>query len=385
MRHDFYLAWAYLRHHKTRTLILVTCLSLMGSLPLALHALMNEGERQMLARAESTPLLVGAQGSAVDLTLGALYFGAAPPPITMAEADRITATGWADPLPLYARFKVQGRPLVGVGLDYLEFRGLRPERGSLFSMLGECVVGAEAARALQLKPGDTLLTTPENLLDLAGTYPLKLHVAGVLEKNHSPDDDAVFIDLQTAWIIEGLGHGHEAQKPAPADAGNRLADPKLLTYTEITAENVESFHFHGDPATYPISAVIAVPHDRRAATLLRGRYLSPEDGTQMTQPPEITRGLLQNIFKVGALLDGVLLCVGSATLLAIGLVFALSLRLRQRELHTIFLMGCSRLTVARLITAECVLLASVSGALCLGLLHAIHTYAEPLVRHFVMH
>ena len=337
MHHDLYLAWRYLRFHKTRTLILVACLSLIAILPLGLHFLLEEAERQMTARAESTPLLIGTRGSALDLTLNALYFTeAAPSPITMAESDRVGETGWADPLPVYSRFRVHGQPLVGVTLDYFDYRGLIPVQGRMLATLGECLLGYDAAQSLGMRPGDTLLTTPENLLDLAGVYPLKLHVAGILGKTHTPDDQAAFVDLQTAWVIEGLGHGHAEQKPATQESSqpfgqaglNRVADAKLLTYTEITAENIDSFHFHGDPATYPISAVIAIPHDQRAATLLKGRYQADDAKTQIVQPLQTTRGLLDNIFRIGALFDAVIALVGGATLLALGLVFSLSLRLR---------------------------------------------------------
>jgi putative ABC transport system permease protein len=392
MQHDFYLAWCYLRHHKTRTVILISCLSLLAILPLALNLLLDAGEQQMMARAAATPLLIGAQGSAVDLTLNALYFNeAAQSRITMAEADRIADTGWADPLPLYARFRVQGYPLVGVSLDYFDFRQLVPVQGAMLAMLGECVLGADAAQALQLKPGDSLLTTPENLFDLAGVYPLKLHVVGVLGKTHSPDDQAVFIDLKTAWIIDGLGHGHaDIAKNHPAlgafaSAGSNLAaDAKLVTYSEITPENLDSFHFHGDPTTYPISAVIALPHDHKSSTLLRGRYLDSTQNTQIVQPLETTRRLLQNIFRVGVLFHAVLALVGSATLLALGLVFTLSLRLRKREMQTIFLLGCSRMTVVRLVSAEIVLIVLASAAVCLVLLQPIQYYAGDWVRRLVV-
>ena len=40
---------------------------------------------------------------------------------------------------------------------------------------------------------------------------------------------------------------------------NVVASAKLVQYTEITAENIDSFHFHGAPEDYPLSAVIAVP------------------------------------------------------------------------------------------------------------------------------
>jgi putative ABC transport system permease protein len=392
MQHDFYLAWRYLRHHKTRTLILIACLSLLSLLPLALHLMLDEGGRQMDARAASTPLLVGAKGSAVDLTLNALYFNeSGTSPITMAEADRIAETGWADPLPIYARFRVQGHPLVGVSLDYFDFRQLATAQGAMLALLGECVLGADAAEDLGLQPGDTLLTTPENLFDLAGVYPLKLHVVGVLGKVHSPDDQAVFIDLKTAWVIDGLGHGHAGAKPtgqqtalfAGAEAG-LAADAKLLTYTEITPDNIDSFHFHGDPASYPITAVIAAPPDRKSYTLLRGRYVDPAQNTQIVQPLQTIRGLLQNIFRLQILFDAVLALVGGAALLALGLVFSLSLRLRQKEIQTIFLLGCSRLTMARLVGAEIVLIVLASAAVCMVLLQPVQYYAGALVRRWIM-
>lgn len=374
MRPAFYLAWRYLRYHRLRSLILVACLSLMGALPLGVHAVLDQGERAMRDRAIRTPLVVGSLGSGVDLTLNALYF--THPDVvrtTMAEAERVEGTGWAEALPVYSRFAVRGQPLVGVTLDYFAFRRLALARGAMMTILGQCVLGADAARALGLAPGDTLLTTPGNLFDLAGIQPLKLHVAGVLGTSHSPDDNAIFVDLKTAWVIEGLGHGHA--KPASAamagqggGGGNQQADPGLITYTDITPENLASFHFHGDPASYPISAVIAVPHDRRAATLLRGRYLRHEQEAQLVEPMAITGNLLDNIFRVRALFDVVLLLVGLATLLALALVFSLSLRLRRGEMDIMFLLGSSRLAMFRLVLAESLLLLTASAGVGTGLI-----------------
>jgi len=385
MRHDFYLAWRYLCHNKIRSAILILCLGVMAALPLALHLLLDEGERAMTARAAATPLLVGGRGSALDLTLNALYF--TPPPVltTMAEVDRIAASGWADPLPVYTRFRVRGLPLVGVSLDYFEFRGLVPERGELPAILGDCELGADAAETLGLKSGDHLPTTPDNSFDLAGIYPLQLKVAGILAKSHSPDDRAVFVDLQTAWVIEGLGHGHaEPNQTATGPFGVDQGVTKLVTYTEITQENLASFHFHGDPSGYPISAIIALPHDHRSSVLLRGRYVDEEQKSQIVLPLQTTRSLLENIFRIGALFDAVLAPLVAATLLIVSLVFALSLRLRQREIETIHLMGCCRLAVARLIAAEILLIALAGSALGFLLLQATRLGAPEFVRDFVV-
>jgi len=133
-----------------------------------------------------------------------------------------------------------------------------------------------------------------------------------------------------------------------------------VTYTEITPENLESFHFHGDPATYPISAVIAVPNNHRDETLLRGRYLSYEKDAQLVAPLGISENLLDNIFRIRELFDGVLVMVGLSTLLALSLVFSLSLRMRRGEMRTLFLLGSSRFTMFRLLTAESLMLAFAS-------------------------
>ena len=364
-------------------------LGLLAALPAALHRLLDEGERWMNARAAATPLLIGAKGSSVDLVLKALYFtDAAAAPIIMAEADRIAATGWADPLPLYVRFRVHGLPVVGVTLDYFDFRGLAAGRGVLPAMLGDCVLGADAANRLGLTPGDTLPTAPDNPFDLAGAYPLKLRVACVLAKAGSPDDRAIFVDLQTAWVMEGLGHGH-SETAAPAarpDAAFGVLPQAVetVTYTEITPDNLASFHFHGDPSTYPVSAVIAVNRDERSGTLLKGRYLASNASAQIVRPLETTRSLLENVFRLGQLFNAVLMAVGAATAMVVGLVFALSLRLRQREIETIHLLGCARWTVARLILAEIALVTAAAALVAWGTLEAVGSLAPEFIRRFVI-
>ncbi len=392
---SFYVAWRYLTYSWARSLTLVACVTLIAVLPLALELLLGESQRQLLSRAETTPLVVGAKGSSLDLVMNSLYFGdTLPETITMATVDRIADTDLALPIPLYVRFKARGFPIVGTNLDYFEFRGLKIAKGRALAVLGECVLGARVAEEFGLGPGDALLSSPETLFDLAGVYPLKMRVAGVLAPTHNADDLAVFVDLKTAWVIQSLMHGHadltRVTDPALVmgrSDGNVTATPKVVQYTEITPENIGSFHFHGDPADYPITAVIALPHDEKAGAILRGRYVSvgsdptraPET-QQILVPGEVIGRLLANIFRIRNVLDAVILVVGIATVLALILVFALSLRLRQREIRTIFKLGCSRSTIARLLGAEIVIIL-VAAATLTGLLLAIVAhFDEPLVR-----
>jgi len=385
---SLYLAWQYICFNKFKTIILVASITLIAVLPLSLEILLAESERQLLSRAESTPLLIGTKGSALDLAMNSLYFDdEVPELLTMAAADRVYDTDLALPIPLYVRFQTRGHPIVGTTFDYFDFRKLKIAKGQPLTILGDCVLGAKVASELGLGPSDSLVSSPENLFDLAGVYPLKMQVVGVLEPNHSADDLAVFVDIKTAWVIQGLGHGHEdvtrtrdSTVVLKRSEGNVAANAKLFHYTEITEENLDGFHFHGDTSIYPVTAVIAVPHDEKSGTLLRGRYLESEDAQQIILPAEVIDGLLQNIFRIRNVLDAVIALVGLATVLVILLVFALSLRLRQREIQTIFKLGCRKAMIGRMLLAEILIILLVSGVLCSAVLGVVDVNAEELVR-----
>lgn len=388
MMDSFYIAWRYLGFNKARTAILIACVTLIAVLPLTLELLLSKSEQQLLSRAESTPLLLGARGSALDLVMNGLYFDdEVPELISMAAVNQLEDTGLALAIPLYVRFKARGFPIVGTSLDYFDFRDLKLAQGRQMALLGEAVIGAEVASRLGLSAGDSLLSSPETVFDLAGVYPLKMAVVGVLERSHSPDDLAVFVDVKTAWVVQGLVHGHQDLSRSSdstvvidRDQGNIVANAKLVEYTEINAGNIDRFHFHGDPAQYPLSAAIVVPNDDKAGTILRGRYLDGEAAEQLLVPGTVIDGLLANIFRIKNLLDAVILIVGLATALALALVFALSIRLRRREIQTVFRIGGSRLTIAKLLIAEIVLIMLASAALCGAVLLAANHFSGELVR-----
>ena len=305
----------------------------------------------------------------------------------MEAVDQLLDTGLADPIPVYTRYQARRFPIVGTTIDYMDFRSLELAAGRQMALLGECVLGATVAEALGLQPGDSLLSSPETVFDLAGIYPLKMKVVGVLARSHTPDDLAVFTDLKTTWVIEGLVHGHQDVSQVRDETlimqrseEGVVASPKLFQYNEITADNMDSFHFHGDAGEYPVTAVIALPHDVKSSTLLRGRYLQDTAVHQIVLPEKVIDGLLQNIFRIKNVMDAVIVIVGAATLLALVLVFSLSLRLRQRELHTIFKLGCSRMTITYLLAAEILIIGLLSGLLCVGLLFVVELYSSDVVR-----
>ena len=389
---SFYIAWRYVTFNKIRTATLIACVALIAILPLTLEVLLTESEQQLLSRADSTPLLLGARGSALDLVMNGLYFDdEVPELISMGAVNEVEDSGLALPIPLYVRFKAGQFPIVGTTLDYFDFRGLMIAEGRQVALLGEAVIGPDVAERLGIAAGDSVLSSPETVFDLAGLYPLKMRVVGVLRRAHTPDDRAVFVDVKTAWVVQGLVHGHEdlgrsndASVIIDRTKTNVVASAKVVEYTEITEQNIDSFHFHGDPAQYPLSGLIVVPKDDKSGTILRGRYLKGEGAHQLVVPGTVIDGLLANIFRIKNVLDGVILVVGIATVLALTLVFALSIRLRQREIATVFRLGGSRLTIARLLIAEIAIIVAASAVICGALLLAVNHYSGDLVRALVI-
>jgi putative ABC transport system permease protein len=359
MSGPLYLAWRYLAFHRWKTAVLVTALSLILFIPVGLRVLVRQSSEQLTARAEATPLLVGAPGSPTELVLNSLYFGSdVPTTLSFAEADAVAATGLATPIPLYVRFRVRDQPIVGTTPEYFSLRGLRVAAGRLPATLGEAVLGAAAARTLDVGVGGHVISSPESVFDIAGVYPLRMKVTGILTPSDTPDDQAVFVDVKSAWVIEGLGHGHQDLSRPEAAAGvlSRegnvvIGNAAVVQYNEITSENIDSFHFHGDPGAFPVTAVIAVPDDAKASALLRGRY-QESTSVQIVRPDEVMSDLLGTVFTVERYVLAGALIVGLATLATALLVFLLSLRQRQGERETLSRIGGSPGSIRFLMASE---------------------------------
>lgn len=371
----FFLAWRYVVFHKAKTAILISCITLTLFLPLALNRLVLEFETRLMARAEATPLVIGAEGSRFDLALHALYFrGRAPQSLTMRDHAAARESGLAKVVPLFVRFTARGYPIAGTTLDYFGRRGLSVARGEPLSMLGDCVVGAGAAAVLGLNPGDKLLSDSKNVFDIAADYPLRMRVVGILANSGSPDDDAVFVDLKTAWVIQGIGHGHqEMANPSNKNvvlertASNVVANAALPQFMEITPENAGSFHFHAEPDELPVTALVVWPNDEKSRTLLLGRYNTDEARAQVLQSTEVVEEMLGLVFKVKRFFDVNYALVAASTGLFLALTILLSLRLRRREMRTLFQLGCSRGTVFWLQASELLIVFAISLVAALAL------------------
>ena len=387
-----YLSAQYIRHHKLKLAVLVFAITLVGWLPIAVQIIVNQTASQLLARADSTPIVIGARGSPLELSLGSLYFSTrTPETLNYAELEKVAATGLATGIPLYYRFHSQQHPIVGTTPDYLDYRKLRISTGRPVALLGEAVIGSKVADELQLVVGDAVISSPESVFDIAGVYPLKMPVVGILEPAFSPDDNAIFVDIKTSWVIQGLGHGHQdlANKKAlgqilKKDGNNLVANASVKQYNEITADNIDSFHFHGENSLRPISAIIPLTTDDKATALLIGRYQQERDDVQIVRSQKVISELLDTVFTVRDYIVAGIAVVAVATAIVALLVFFLSLRLRRGERFTLARIGASREQIILLMATEVVTVILVSGALSALLIVLTHQYGMQMLQQLLL-
>jgi len=299
----------------------------------------------------------------VDLTLSSLYFKQPVlDPIPYKELKKVNKTSLAMAIPLHLRFNTSSFRIVGTTLEYLEFRSLLIADGRFFSVLGECVLGAKAAESQNITVGDYVLSSPAGAFDVAGSYPLKMKVAGILKPSGKIEDQAVFVDIKTTWVISGLAHGHMDMTTPEAVSGILtqeddwvVANASVLSYTEITEENINSFHFHGNSEEFPVDVILAIPKDHKSGIMLRGRYEEQSEAIQILVPLAVINDLLDTVASVKNYILAGSIVVGFATLATTLLVFILSIRLRQREIMTIRKIGGTRRRIRAILATEIVI------------------------------
>jgi putative ABC transport system permease protein len=374
MKNVLFLALRYLRFNKIKTAIMVFSIAVAVFLPLAVNLLVRDYQRDLLARANATPLIAGAPGSRLDLVLHALYFRGQPAhDLTMGDVAAINNSGLALGIPILEKHSARGFPIVGTSLEYFDFRRLHLAKGGGLTRVGDCVLGAAVAEKLGLNPGDKLMSDPENVFDLAGSYPINMRVKGILAPAGTADDGAIFTDYKTGWIIIGIMHGHgdvTAMNPnvlLGRTATNVTVSAAVVPFQEITDEDITLYHTHGVEATFPVTAIIVVPPDTKSATILRGRYEDPKATVQLLAPGQVISETLDLVFRVKRFFDAQSLLVGGAMALLLALVVLLSLRLRRGEMETMSKIGCARWMTFGMQAAEILIVVAAGVAIAVVL------------------
>ncbi len=382
-----FLALSGIKAHPGRSAALCLSLSFAIFLPTFSGLAMAELAETLRRRADDTPLLVGAPGDPLSLTLAALYFRGSPTTnLTFSALEHPALADFGRAVPLALDQHAAGEPLIGTNLDYFAARGIMVAEGRKPAQLGEIVAGSAVAQDLNLHPGDTLRSDLEQVYDLSGSYPLLLRVVGILQTTNGPDDGAFFTDLKTIWAIRGDFHGHGRTEGEALSKVERRADGQehiqaneaLFMVQDPDPSQLSSFHLHGDPGGLPISAILLFPDTPRDHDLLLGNLETAKGELQVARPPRVIEDLLSILEQGERALRTIFGLILATTLLLSSTILYLSWEARRNEHRLFERLGCATGTLRRLLWTElcfiggtALLLATLASYLGLLLLHRV--------------
>ena len=383
-----YLALRHALSSRAVSLILVFCFATAAALPLSASMLMAQYDHSLRARAQATPLVGGARGSRFDLVLATTHFRLADVvPTTMGFAHRVQELGLGTAIPMSVAHTARGHVVVGTGVEYEQLRRFRYRAGGWPVTLGECVLGADVARAEGLGVGDVIFSDQEDLYDISKAPAIRLHIVGVLEPTGTPDDGVLFVDITTAWLLDGIVHGHEsAAQVAARDPtkvlGKAGADTAisgaLIEYQEVTPGDLSSYHFHMEPDALPLTSVLIVPRDQKSATIL-ATELNLSRTEQAVVPTKVMDELLAYVVRIKSVIDGISAALIATNLLLAVLILLLSYRARERERRTMTRIGCSRWTIPVMFGAEFGGLVLIGFVVAMGVAAGLRAVAPELI------
>jgi putative ABC transport system permease protein len=343
--------------------IQIAALTLTFFLPLATAILVKSFSTSITERGRETPLLFGPKGDRFDLTINSLFFsGDHSSQLSMADFQLLSEEDRGTMVPLSLGFTARKFPVIGTSSDYFTARKITPKTGTIPLKLGEAVLGSDCAEKLNTQINEHILTDQVNLYDLSASYPLKLKIVGILNQTNSADDNAIFTSMGTAWVISGLGHGHEpinestkTDKLLSKTDKQITANASLEQFIEINEKNINEFHFHSDPAQLPVTSILAFPKSKKDGTILKAKYLQHAQ-IQPLGPDTVIKELLDIVIRLKRLFDASYTITVLAAFLFLTAVIMLSLQTRKRESKALFLMGCSRGTICMIFSAEIIIL-----------------------------
>lgn len=196
-------------------LSLGAALGLSGFL-ISLHLSLFES---LSSRERSVDALIGPKSSSLRLLLDGLYYsgdGVSIIDYRLIQTLR-EEVGPKLIIPFAPYAQHRGRPVIGTEDSFLDL--VRLEQGgasrvltegrwfNLHTDFPEAVIGAEAARELELKPDDVIqIASALRGSDGSPLWESRLRIVGILPESGSPRDLALFTPIEPAWDYHFRGH-----------------------------------------------------------------------------------------------------------------------------------------------------------------------------------
>ncbi|MCG2611358.1 ABC transporter permease [Flavobacterium sp. SM15] len=325
------LAWRNTWFKPLNTALSILLLMSSVAIITVLILLQKQFEEQFSSNADDIDLVLGAQGSPLQLVLSAVYQMDAP----TGNIDYSEAKTWMQnpfvksAIPLAYGDNYLGFKILGTTPAYLSKFGGTVEKGTMFSNTFEVVLGSEIAHKLNLKVGDTFFGAHGDAKEGEKHEESSYKVVGIASKTGKVVDNLILSNIQSVWAMHDV-HEHEQGEEHHTE--------------EMISEDGKE-----------ITAVL-IKFRNKMGIVLWPRMIAQNTKMQAASPAiEINR--LFTLFGIG--LDALqYLAYGIMLISGISIFIALfnTLKERKYEFALLRIQGASRIQLLRVVVVESLIL-----------------------------
>ncbi|MGX7668012.1 ABC transporter permease [Flavobacterium pedocola] len=204
------LAWRNTWFKPLSTVLSIILLMSSVAIITVLILLNKQFEEQFSSNADDIDLVLGAQGSPLQLVLSSVYQMDAP----TGNIDYSEAKTWMQnpfvksAIPLAYGDNYLGFKILGTTPEYLAKFGGKVENGKMFANTYEVVIGSEIAEKLQLKVGDSFFGSHGDAKEGEKHEEAAYKVVGIASKTGKVVDNLILSNIQSVWAMHET-HDHE--------------------------------------------------------------------------------------------------------------------------------------------------------------------------------
>ncbi|WP_159023364.1 ABC transporter permease [Formosa sp. L2A11] len=218
------------------TFLSVCILALSITLLLGIQQLKNGFKNQIETNLGKIDLVIGAKGSPLQLVLASvLHLDNPTGNISYAEANKIAKNPRIKlAVPISYGDNYKGYRIVGTTPDFLTIYNAELETGRPVKAAMEVVLGATVAKKLNIKVGDTFLSSHglvENIMDVHDDV---LTVVGVLKPTQKVIDRLIVTNLESVWDVhhheDETAEHHSEHHHHETDNGEKEITSLLITF-----------------------------------------------------------------------------------------------------------------------------------------------------------
>ncbi len=369
------IAWKNIWFKPLNTALSIILLTASVAIITLLILLQEQFEKKFSDNIDGIDLVLGAQGSPLQLILSSVYQVDAP----TGNIDYTEAKKWMKhpfvqtAIPLAFGDNYRGYRIVGTTPDYLTKYGAEVKEGKAFAKNFDVVVGNTIAKKMNIKVGDKFFGSHGDAEEGEVHDNHAYIVTGVASPTGKVVDNLILCNIQSVWAMHDHGHEEGAEDghvhEAAADAHDHEHDHEGHNHDESHAEEAQDHdHDHAEEAHSHEheEAVISEEGKEITAVLVKFRSkmgivtwprLIAQNTKMQAASPAIEINRLFTLFGIG--LDALkYLAMGIMAISGISIFIALfnTLKERKYEFALLRVNGASRLQLLSLVLIESLLL-----------------------------